>query len=74
MPFESALDQVLPTDLPGREVVIAKAALHLRLIDETNQQFNLTSGSGLCPGNGYFTASYAPVQDTTQGSATVYVN
>jgi 16S rRNA (guanine527-N7)-methyltransferase len=42
VPFESALDQVLPTDLPGREVVIAKAALHLRLIDETNQQFNLT--------------------------------
>jgi hypothetical protein len=43
-------------------------------INFSNQQFNLTSGSGLCPGNGYFTASYAPVQDTTQGSAAVYVN
>lgn len=43
-------------------------------IDFSNQQFDLTSGSGLCPGNGYFTASYAPVQDTTQGGATVYVN
>ena len=43
-------------------------------INFSNQQFNLTSGSGLCPGNGYFTASYAPVQDTTQGGAAVYVN
>ena len=44
------------------------------LIDFSNQQFDLTSGSTLCPANGYFTASYAPVQDTTQGSAAVYVN
>jgi hypothetical protein len=43
-------------------------------IDFSNQQFDLTSGSFLCPGNGYFTASYAPVQDTTQGSAAVYIN
>jgi hypothetical protein len=43
-------------------------------INFSNAQFNLISGSALCFTNGYFTASYAPVQDTTQGSAAVYVN
>ncbi|HYI92161.1 MAG TPA: 16S rRNA (guanine(527)-N(7))-methyltransferase RsmG [Bryobacteraceae bacterium] len=33
---------MLPTDLPNREMVISKAAKHLELIVEANQQFNLT--------------------------------
>ncbi|MFD4546528.1 Tat pathway signal sequence domain protein [Streptomyces sp. NPDC058466] len=41
----------------------------------TNQQFTKTSGSSLCFGNGYFTAKYAPVSDTSQsGSPSVHVN
>jgi hypothetical protein len=43
-------------------------------INFSSQQFNLISGSAFCFSNGYFTASYAPVQDSTQGSAAVYVN
>jgi 16S rRNA (guanine527-N7)-methyltransferase len=42
MPFEKELEEVLPVDLPQREVVIAKAAAHIGLIAKTNQQFNLT--------------------------------
>ncbi|WP_330287088.1 Tat pathway signal sequence domain protein [Streptomyces sp. NBC_00576] len=38
------------------------------------QAFTKTSGSSLCFANGYFTAKYAPVQDVTQGNATVFVN
>jgi hypothetical protein len=40
----------------------------------TSQQFDLESGSSLCFSNGYFTASYAPVQDSTASGAAVYVN
>lgn len=40
--FASALDAVLPADLPHREQVIAKAARHLELIVEANQYLNLT--------------------------------
>jgi hypothetical protein len=41
----------------------------------TNQQFNRTAGPGTCFANGYFTAKYAPVVDTTQaGSPSIYVN
>jgi hypothetical protein len=41
----------------------------------TSQQFNRSSGPGTCFANGYFTAKYSPVQDTSQaGSPTVYVN
>jgi hypothetical protein len=43
-------------------------------IDFSNQQFDLISGSSLCFSNGYFTASYSPVEDTTQSNAAVYVN
>ncbi|MFC8200124.1 Tat pathway signal sequence domain protein [Streptomyces sp. NPDC060006] len=40
-----------------------------------NQQFTKFSGSSLCFSNGFFTAKYAPVTDTTQeGSPTVFVN
>ncbi|MEU9187241.1 Tat pathway signal sequence domain protein [Streptomyces sp. NPDC048484] len=40
-----------------------------------NQQFTKFSGSSLCFANGYFTAKYAPVTDTTQtGSPAVFVN
>jgi len=41
-PFETELMDVLPADLPERERVARKAAEHLRLIEETNRQFNLT--------------------------------
>jgi hypothetical protein len=40
----------------------------------SNQQFTKSSGSSLCPGNGFFTAAYKPVQDSTAGSASVFVN
>ncbi|MER6688700.1 Tat pathway signal sequence domain protein [Streptomyces minutiscleroticus] len=41
----------------------------------TNQQFTKFSGSSLCFNNGYFTAKYAPVKDTTQsGAPSVFVN
>ncbi|MCX4235131.1 Tat pathway signal sequence domain protein [Streptomyces sp. NPDC020707] len=44
-------------------------------ISFTNQQFTKFSGSSLCFSNGYFTAKYAPVRDTTQsGSPAVLVN
>jgi len=39
-----------------------------------NQQFTKFSGSSLCFSNGYFTAKYAPVTDTTQGGSPVFVN
>ena len=39
----------------------------------TNQQFNKVSGSVLCLSTAYFSATYSPVIDTTQGAA-VYVN
>jgi 16S rRNA (guanine527-N7)-methyltransferase len=42
MPFENELNDVLPADLPQRGFVVAKAAEHLRLIEEANRQFNLT--------------------------------
>lgn len=39
------------------------------------QHFTKVSGSSLCFADGYFTATYAPVTDTTQpGAPTVYVN
>ncbi|MFE1291989.1 Tat pathway signal sequence domain protein [Streptomyces sp. NPDC058751] len=41
----------------------------------TSQQFTKFSGSSLCFSNGYFTAKYAPVTDTSQaGSPAVFVN
>jgi len=41
----------------------------------TAQQFNRVSGPGTCFANGYFTAKYAPVVDTSQaGSPSIYVN
>ena len=43
-------------------------------INFTAQAFTRTSGSSLCFATGYFTAKYAPGQDTTQGDATVFVN
>lgn len=46
MTYEQELSQVLPPDLPHRDVVIAKAALHLSLIEEANQHFNLTRITG----------------------------
>jgi len=39
----------------------------------TNQQFTKVSGSVLCLSTAYFSATYSPVTDTTQGAA-VYVN
>ncbi|MFD5817327.1 Tat pathway signal sequence domain protein [Streptomyces sp. NPDC127038] len=44
-------------------------------INFTSQQFTKFSGSSLCFANGYFTAKYAPVTDTSQtGSPAVFVN
>ncbi|MFJ9381945.1 Tat pathway signal sequence domain protein [Streptomyces sp. NPDC101455] len=41
----------------------------------TNQAFTKYSGSFLCAGNGYFTATYAPVVDSSvSGSPAVYTN
>ncbi|MFD9035285.1 Tat pathway signal sequence domain protein [Streptomyces sp. NPDC059567] len=40
----------------------------------TNQLFTKASGPGTCPANGYFSAKYGPIQDTTQGGAPVFVN
>jgi len=41
----------------------------------TNQVFRKVSGSVLCAGNGYFTASYAPVVDSSvAGAPAVYTN
>jgi 16S rRNA (guanine527-N7)-methyltransferase len=42
MTFKNELEEFLPIDLPNRELVCAGAAQHLSLIEETNQQFNLT--------------------------------
>ncbi|WP_354637905.1 Tat pathway signal sequence domain protein [Kitasatospora camelliae] len=40
-----------------------------------NEHFVKSGGSGLCPGEGYFSATYGPVADSTQaGSPLVYVN
>ncbi|MEU9700699.1 Tat pathway signal sequence domain protein [Streptomyces sp. NPDC047981] len=39
-----------------------------------NQQFTKASGPATCPANGFFTAKYAPVSDSTQGGAPVFVN
>lgn len=44
-------------------------------ISFNKQQFTKFSGSSLCFSNGYFTAKYAPVTDTTQAdSPAVFVN
>lgn len=44
-------------------------------ISFSKQQFTKFSGSSLCFSNGYFTAKYAPVTDTTQtDSPAVFVN
>jgi 16S rRNA (guanine527-N7)-methyltransferase len=40
--FTSELLALLPADLPHRDAVVAGAARHLELIDETNRHFNLT--------------------------------
>jgi 16S rRNA (guanine527-N7)-methyltransferase len=42
MDFEQELNQVLPADIPNREVLVGKAARHLALIVEANQFLNLT--------------------------------
>ncbi len=42
MSFANELDQVLPEDLPHRDAVVAICARHLELVEEANQQFNLT--------------------------------
>ena len=42
MSFAQELADVLPADLPNREIVVEKAAKHLDLIVEANRNFNLT--------------------------------
>src|ERR1700675_1134174 len=46
MSFKEALDQVLPVDLPQRDIVVVKGARHLALIEEANRHFNLTRITG----------------------------
>ncbi|MFJ2582882.1 Tat pathway signal sequence domain protein [Kitasatospora aureofaciens] len=41
----------------------------------SNEHFAKSDGSSLCPADGYFSATYGPVTDTTQpGGPAVYVN
>jgi 16S rRNA (guanine527-N7)-methyltransferase len=40
--FEEELAKVLPPDLPRRNIVVEKAARHLKLIVDANEQVNLT--------------------------------
>jgi len=40
--FETELNDVLPTDLPNRDAVVAKCSAHLTLIAEGNEYMNLT--------------------------------
>lgn len=40
----------------------------------SNQQFTLSSGPSVCPGNGFLSATLSPVVDATQGSQPVSVN
>ncbi len=42
MSFEQSLSQVLPADLPHRDVLILKGARHLDLVVEANKLMNLT--------------------------------
>ncbi len=42
MTFAEELSTLLPEDVPNRATVVAKAAQHLEMIVEVNQQFNLT--------------------------------
>jgi 16S rRNA (guanine527-N7)-methyltransferase len=44
--FDEELGQVLPDDLPRREIVIQKASEHLNLIVEANRFLNLTRITG----------------------------
>lgn len=44
-------------------------------ISFTDQAFTLSSGSSLCPGSAYLTATYTPVRDSSvSGSPSVFVN
>lgn len=42
MEFEEDLRRTLPADLPNRDLLVHKAAKHLRLIAEANEYMNLT--------------------------------
>lgn len=46
MTFADELNQLLPADLPHRDVVVEKASKHLALIEAANQHFNLTRITG----------------------------
>jgi hypothetical protein len=43
-------------------------------INFTDQQFDKISGPSSCFANGFFTATYAPILDQTQGNQAVFVN
>ncbi|WP_426512138.1 hypothetical protein ACPPVO_16840 [Dactylosporangium sp. McL0621] len=56
-------------------LVLGVASNDDRSITFTDQKFNKFSGPSACFPNGYFTASYGPVADTSvAGSPLVYVN
>ncbi|WP_406451936.1 Tat pathway signal sequence domain protein [Streptomyces sp. NBC_01622] len=57
---------------PSLSAVSSNSATSLAF---TNQAFTKFSGSVLCAGNGYFTATYAPVVDSSvSGAPAIYVN
>ena len=58
---------------PAAGVLSGVADNATNAITFTKQQFNKVTGSALCLSTAYFTATYAPVTDVTQGSA-VFVN
>ncbi|MDH6116220.1 Tat pathway signal sequence domain protein [Kitasatospora sp. GAS204B] len=61
--------QASPTSLSGATDNTAQT------ISFSNQSFSKSSGPATCFAAGYFTASYGPVQDTSQaGSPSVYTN
>lgn len=43
-------------------------------ISFANQSFAKSTGPGTCFANGFFTASYGPVKDSSKAGATVWVN
>jgi hypothetical protein len=61
-PSAPSLDAVAHNVTPANSIVIS------------NNQFTLTTGSGLCPKNGFLSATVGPVTDTTQGGQDVFVS
>ncbi|WP_433087513.1 Tat pathway signal sequence domain protein [Dactylosporangium sp. CA-052675] len=73
--LKSALGTVTCVYRADADLVSGVASNADQSITFTNQKFNRFSGPSACFPNGYFTASYGPVADTSvAGSPLVYVN